>query len=206
MTRQDRGGWSAVGFPRKSGLEYGFIVDGEGPFPDPRSAWQPNGVHGLSRVVDYLAFAWTDSRWRPPPIASAIIYELYIGAFIPAGTFDAAIRRLDYMADLGGTHLELMPIAEFEGCRGWGYDGVGLFAPHHAYGGRAGLQRFVDACHARGLAVILDIVDNHLGPSGNNLPRFGPYFSARHHTPGAPGSTSMVRIATKCRDSSATMR
>jgi maltooligosyltrehalose trehalohydrolase len=133
--------------------------------------------------VDPAAFAWTDRGWRPPPLASGVLYEAHVGTFTPAGTFDAAIERLDHLVALGVTHLELMPVAAFPGARGWGYDGVALFAPHHAYGGPAGLARLVDACHARGLAVLLDVVYNHLGPSGNYLACFGPYFTDRYRTP-----------------------
>jgi len=178
-------GWWAVDTPlAEPGSDYAFVIDGaEPPLPDPRSPSQPYGVHGRSRIVDHSAFKWTDSRWKPPPLESAIIYELHIGTFTAAGTFDAAIDRLDHLTGLGVTHLQLMPVAEFSGDRGWGYDVVDIFAPHHAYGGPDGLKRMVDACHARGLAVLIDVVYNHLGPSGNYLPRFGPYLTHRHSTP-----------------------
>jgi maltooligosyltrehalose trehalohydrolase len=140
-------------------------------------------VHGPSRVVAHDAFAWTDAGWQPPPLASAVLYELHVGTFTPAGTFDAVMDRLDHLVNLGVTHVELMPVHEFPGTRGWGYDGVDLYAPHHAYGGPAGLKRLVDACHARGLAVLLDVVYNHLGPAGNYLGRFAPYFTDRYQTP-----------------------
>ena len=180
------GAWWAAEAPLEPGGDYGFILDGAGPFPDPRSPWQPHGVHGLSRCVDHGAFRWTDAAWQPPPLSSAVIYELHVGTFTPAGTHAAAIEKLGHLAALGVTHLELMPVNEFPGERGWGYDGVDLFAPHHAYGGPQGLKELVDACHARGLAVLLDVVYNHLGPSGNYLDRFAPYFSARHHSPWGP--------------------
>jgi len=183
MTQNETGWWTTDEPPIRHGVDYAFRVDGEGPFPDPRSAWQPEGVHGASRWVDHARFEWSDSAWQQPPLSSAVIYELHVGTFTPAGTFDSGIERLDHLVDLGVTHVELMPVAEFSGSRGWGYDGVDLFAPHHAYGGPEGLKRFVDACHHRRLAVLLDVVYNHLGPSGNYLDRFGPYFTDRYKTP-----------------------
>jgi len=162
-----------------SGIDYAFVLDGGDHLPDPRSPWQPSGVHGPSRVVDRSRFEWSDAGWRPPVLSSAIIYELHIGTFTSEGTFDSAVGRLI-------THVELMPVAEFSGAWGWGYDGADLFAPHHAYGGPDGLKRFVDACHAVGLAVLLDVVYNHLGPTGNYLGRFGPYFTTRYTTPWGP--------------------
>lgn len=178
------GGWWQVSDPDSlPGDDYSFVLDGGDPLPDPRSAWQPYGVHGASRLVDHREYAWNDAGWQPPPLASAIIYELHAGTFTPQGTFEAAIDKLDHLVELGVTHVELMPVNEFSGERGWGYDGVDLFAPHHAYGGPDGLKRLVDACHARGLAVLLDVVYNHLGPAGNYLARFGPYFTDRYHTP-----------------------
>jgi len=179
MRRDDRGWWRAEAELR-AGDDYGFIVDGQGPFPDPRSPWQPGGILGLSRPVDHDRFPWTDRHWQAPPLASAVVYELHIGTFTPAGTFAAAIKRLDHLVELGVTHVEVMPVGEFSGDHNWGYDGVDLFAPHHAYGGPAGFKKFVDACHGRGLAVILDVVYNHLGPAGNFLDRFGPYFTDRY--------------------------
>jgi maltooligosyltrehalose trehalohydrolase len=133
--------------------------------------------------VDHSAFLWTDEHWQQQPLSSAIIYELHIGTFTPEGTFDAAQSRLAYLRDLGITHVELMPVAAFPGERGWGYDGVALYAPQEAYGGPDALKRFVDACHEHGLAVLLDVVYNHLGPSGNYLAKFGPYFTHLHNTP-----------------------
>jgi len=177
------GGWFAVEADADPGDGYGFSLDGADPLPDPRSAWQPNGPHELSRVVDHPAFQWSDGLWKGAPLAGAVIYELHIGTFTTEGTFDAAIERLPYLRDLGITAIELLPVAEFSGEHGWGYDGVDLFAPHHAYGGPDGLKRLVDACHAQGLAVIMDVVYNHLGPSGNYLSRFGPYFTQRYATP-----------------------
>ncbi|HEV7862127.1 MAG TPA: malto-oligosyltrehalose trehalohydrolase [Acidimicrobiia bacterium] len=179
------GGWWAVDVPEAGpGTDYAFSLDGGPAFPDPRSAFQPEGVHGPSRIVDHGAFPWTDDLWRgPAPLPGALIYEAHIGTFTPEGTFDAAIERLPHLVDLGVTHLELLPVAEFPGVRGWGYDGVALFAPHHAYGGPDGLKRLIDAAHAAGLGVIIDVVYNHLGPDGNYLGAYGPYFTGRYNTP-----------------------
>jgi maltooligosyltrehalose trehalohydrolase len=179
---KDSDGWW-TGPVLEHGEDYAFRVDGAGPLPDPRSASQPAGVHGPSRVVDHDRFAWTDAGWRPPAWETGLVYELHVGTFTPAGTFEAAVERLDHLVTLGVTHVELMPVAEFPGTRGWGYDGVDLYAPHHAYGGPDGLKRLVDACHRRGLAVLLDVVYNHLGPDGNHLGAFGPYFTDRYRTP-----------------------
>jgi maltooligosyltrehalose trehalohydrolase len=178
------GGWWHVDAPFvQHGVDYAFAVDGNGPFPDPRSPWQPNGIHGFSRWVDHSLFGWTDAGWQQPPLGSAVIYELHLGTFTPEGTCEAAISRLDHLVALGITHVELMPVSQFSGDRGWGYDGVDLYAPHQAYGGPEGLKRLVDACHQRGLAVLLDVVYNHLGPAGNYLNQFGPYFTDRYATP-----------------------
>ena len=166
-----------------AGTDYRFVLDGAAPLPDPRSRWQPRGVDGPSRVDDPQAFTWTDGTWPGVELHDLVIYELHVGTFTAEGTFASAIERLDHVADLGATAVELMPVAEFPGDRGWGYDGVDLYAPHHAYGGPAGLRTFVAACHQRGLGVILDVVYNHLGPSGNHLGRFGPYFTDRYRTP-----------------------
>ena len=182
MEPDERGWWTApVELP--PGGDYGFVLDDGGPYPDPRSGWQPHGVAGPSRVVDHTTFAWSDVGFKATRLADAVLYELHVGTFTRAGTFHGAVDRLDALVDLGVTHLELMPIAEFSGDRGWGYDGVDLFAPHHVYGGPEGLHRLVDAAHARGLAVLLDVVYNHLGPEGNVLPRYGPYFTSRYETP-----------------------
>lgn len=181
MVQGKRGWWSAQCRP-SGNPDYGFIVDGEGPFPDPRSPWQPHGVEGLSRQVDHGRFRWRDRGWQSPALADAVIYELHVGTFTADGTFDAAIEHLDQLCDLGITHVELMPVHQFPGSRGWGYDATSLFAPHAAYGGPAGLKRLVDACHARSLAVILDVVYNHLAPEGNFLPRYGPYLTDRYGT------------------------
>ena len=182
MEPQERGWWTAT-VDAVAGDYYGFSIDGGEALPDPRSPWQPLGVHGLSRLVDHSAFEWSDKDWRGTDVTGGVIYELHVGTFTEEGTFDSAIEKLDHLLDLGVTAVELMPVAEFPGDRGWGYDGVDLFAPHHAYGGPEGLKRLVDACHRRGLAAILDVVYNHLGPDGNYLGRFGPYFTDKYRTP-----------------------
>jgi maltooligosyltrehalose trehalohydrolase len=187
MAQAGGGWWEATVADAGPGTDYAFSLDGGEPLPDPRSAFQPAGVHGPSRVVDHGSSSWqhggwTDAGWRGLPLAGAVLYELHVGTFSVEGTFDGAIGHLDHLAGLGVDAIELMPVAEFPGDRGWGYDGVDLFAPHHAYGGPDGLRRLVDAAHARGIGVIMDVVYNHLGPAGNYLPRFGPYFSARHQT------------------------
>ena len=177
-------GWWAAAAEAGPGTTYSYILDGGGPaLPDPRSAWQPQGINGPSALVDHSSFPWTDRHWQARPLPSAVIYEMHIGTFTAEGTFDAAIGKLDHLVDIGITHLEIMPVNEFSGKWGWGYDGVDLFAPHHAYGGPDGLKRLVNAAHGKGLAVLLDVVYNHLGPAGNYLSRFGPYFTERHRTP-----------------------
>lgn len=176
------GWWSGQVDIGAHGATYAFSLDGGEPLPDPRSLWQPDGVHAASRTYDHGRFDWTDHDWTGPA-APNVLYELHVGTFTRAGTFDAAVERIDHLVDLGVTHVELMPVASFEGDRGWGYDGVGLYAAHESYGGPDGLKRFVDASHRAGLGVIIDVVYNHLGPSGNYLSRFGPYFTDRYRTP-----------------------
>ena len=179
-----RGWWKVIVDEARPGTDYAFVLDDDPtPYPDPRSLWQPEGVHGPSRIYNQAAFSWNDVGFQPPPLSSAIIYELHIGTFTPEGTFDAAIARLDYLVELGITHVELMPVAEFPGERGWGYDGVALFAVSHAYGGPDGLKRYAHAAHQRGLAVLLDVVYNHFGPVGNYTGKFGPYVTSKHRTP-----------------------
>lgn len=164
------------------GTEYMFSIDGGKPLPDPRSQHQPRGVHGPSRLTS-SHFEWAHPDFRAQPFSSAIVYELHVGTFASDGTFDGVLSRLGHLEALGITHVELMPVAEFPGKRGWGYDGVDLFAPHSAYGGPDGLKRLVDACHGRNIAVVLDVVYNHLGPDGNYLAQFGPYLTDAHRTP-----------------------
>jgi maltooligosyltrehalose trehalohydrolase len=182
MTRRDRGWWEIERTPAEPGTRYGFSLDGGDVRPDPRSLSQPDGVLGLSEVVDHDDHAWPDAAWRGLQLSGSVIYELHVGTFSPEGTFDGVIERLPHLVQLGVDAIELMPVAEFAGERGWGYDGVDLFAPHHAYGGPAALKRLVGACHSAGLGVVLDVVYNHLGPVGNFLADFGPYFSERHKT------------------------
>jgi maltooligosyltrehalose trehalohydrolase len=184
LARDEHGWWRLEVEAVNHGNDYAFVLNDSGtPLPDPRSAFQPFGVHGPSRIVDHDAFSWTDQGWQAPPLSSAVIYELHIGTFTPQGTFESAIEQLGHLADLGVTHIEIMPVCEFPGDCGWGYDGVDLYAPHHAYGGPEGLKRLVNACHAKGLAVLLDVVYNHLGPVGNYLSEFGPYFTNTYATP-----------------------
>jgi maltooligosyltrehalose trehalohydrolase len=184
MDGSERGWWHVAVEHAGPGTDYGFAIDDDPKaWPDPRSEWQPHGVHGLSRVYDQAAFVWSDESWNAPEFSRAVIYELHAGTFTPQGTFDSAIERLDFLVALGITHVELMPVAAFPGERGWGYDGAALFAVYEGYGGPDGLKRLVDACHARGLAVLLDVVYNHFGPVGNYSGKFGPYITERHRTP-----------------------
>ncbi|QCQ91469.1 malto-oligosyltrehalose trehalohydrolase [Rhodococcus sp. SGAir0479] len=172
-------GWWRADVAAAPGARYGFVLD-DSPtvLPDPRSPRQPEGVHLPSRLHDVDPARWTDAAWTGRQLAGSVVYELHVGTFTPEGTFDAAITHLDHLVDLGVGFVELMPVAAFNGTHNWGYDGVLWYAVHEAYGGPDGLQRFVDACHRRGLAVALDVVYNHLGPSGNYLDRFGPYLTA----------------------------
>ncbi len=180
-----RAGWWTAQADAADGTRYGFRLD-EGPVrPDPRSGRQPEGPDGLSAVVDHLTY-----RWRTPPrsrpgrgLPGAVLYELHVGTFTPEGTLDAAAGHLAHLAHLGVTHVELMPLCPFSGRHGWGYDGVAPWAVHEPYGGPEALKRFVDSAHEHGLGVVLDVVHNHLGPSGNHLRAYGPYFTASHQTP-----------------------
>ncbi|MFF2525202.1 malto-oligosyltrehalose trehalohydrolase [Streptomyces liangshanensis] len=190
----ERDGWWIAQAPAADGSRYGFALDGGPVLPDPRSRRQPDGPDGLSAVVDQTAHVWR-AEWPGVDLPGAVLYEMHVGTFTGEGTFDAAAEQLGALAELGVTHVELMPVCPFPGVHGWGYEGVSLWAVHEPYGGPAGLKRFVDAAHALGLGVVLDVVHNHLGPAGNYLPRFGPYFTDTHHTPwgaavnlDAPGS------------------
>ncbi len=177
MTRHDDDWWRSE-VDARAGARYGFLLDDDPTvLPDPRSARQPDGVHARSQLWDPGRADWTDADWGGRSIEGSVIYELHTGTFTPAGTFDAAIDKLDYLVDLGVDFVELMPVNAFNGTHGWGYDGVLWFAVHEPYGGPDGLVRLVDACHTRGLGVLIDVVFNHFGPSGNYLPRFGPYLS-----------------------------
>lgn len=179
--RAEGGGDWTIQLP--AGTDYLLAIDDQEPRPDPRSAWQPYGVHGASRVFDTAVHQWHDADWPGIDVVGSVIYELHVGTFTPTGTLDSAIERLDHLVRLGAQTVELMPVVPFPGDRGWGYDGVDLYAVHEAYGGPAALQRFVDAAHSRGLAVCLDVVYNHFGPAGNYAPVFGPYFTDKHDTP-----------------------
>ncbi|MFI1097183.1 malto-oligosyltrehalose trehalohydrolase [Streptomyces sp. NPDC020917] len=189
-----RTGWWQAELPAGDGTRYAYVLDGGPPLPDPRSRRQPDGPDGPSAVVDHDAFAWS-VPWPGRGLPRAVLYELHVGTFTPEGTFDAAIERLPHLARLGVTHVQLMPVCPFPGTNGWGYEGVSLWSVHEPYGGPEAMKRFVDAAHGHSLGVVLDVVHNHLGPSGNHLPPFGPYFTDRHHTPwgdavnlDAPGS------------------
>lgn len=179
----DGSGWWSTDVAMAEGERYGFLLDGSTQLrPDPRSRRQPRGVHGPSALFDPARFEWTDASWTGRPLAGGVVYELHVGTFTPEGTLDALIGRLDHLVDLGITHIELLPVNAFSGRWNWGYDGVLWYAVHEGYGGPAAYQRLVDAAHARGIAVIQDVVYNHLGPSGNYLPEFGPYLRDGEHT------------------------
>lgn len=181
MARGTRGGWWSADVEAPHGTDYAFVLgDDDMPLPDPRSTWQPDGVHAASRTYDHGLFAWSDQTWKGRALERSVIYELHIGTFTPGGTFDAAVERLDHLVDLGIDLVEVLPVNSFDGPHGWGYDGVVWGAVHEPYGGPDGFKRFVDACHARGLGVLLDVVYNHLGPSGAYLDRFGPYFAGEN--------------------------
>jgi maltooligosyltrehalose trehalohydrolase len=178
-----RPGWWQLDTDLVPGTRYGYLLDDDDtPLPDPRSRRLPDGVHGLTEVYDDTAHRWQDAGWTGRELAGAVIYELHVGTFTPGATLDSAIERLDHLVDLGISHVELLPLNGVNGTWNWGYDGVAWYAVHEPYGGPDALKRFVDACHGRGLAVILDVVYNHLGPSGNYLPRFGPYLKSGRNT------------------------
>ncbi len=188
MERHAGGMWSATAAGLSAGDRYRYRLRPPGKDdwitrPDPASHSQPEGVHGPSALVNHGAHGWSVADFAPPPLDELVLYELHIGAFTERGTFDAAIKRLDHLVGLGVNGVEVMPVAPCPGKRNWGYDGVSLFAVYEAYGGPEGFKRFVDACHERGLAVVLDVVYNHLGPEGNYLRDFGPYFTASYKTP-----------------------
>jgi maltooligosyltrehalose trehalohydrolase len=162
----------------RPGTRYFYQLDKRTARPDPASKFQPEGVHGPSEVVDQT-FAWTDEKWRGLPLHRHIVYEIHVGTYTAQGTFAALIPHLTELKELGITAIELMPVAQFPGERNWGYDGVYPFSAQNSYGGPNGLKQLVDACHDHGLAVILDVVYNHLGPEGNYLNYFAPYFTDR---------------------------
>jgi maltooligosyltrehalose trehalohydrolase len=182
LDKNEWGYFSTIAGDLPVGSLYFYRLDGQSEYPDPASRFQPEGVHGPSQVVN-PDFPWEDSRWPGLPLQEYIIYEVHTGTFTPEGTFDAVVEHLKVLKDLGITAVELMPVAQFPGSRNWGYDGVYPFAVQDSYGGPEGLKRLVNACHRRGLAVVLDVVYNHLGPEGNHLAEFGPYFTDRYHTP-----------------------
>lgn len=190
----ERAGWWTGDAEARDGTRYGFALDDGPVLPDPRSRRQPDGPDGLSAVVDPERYGWR-TEWAGRPLPGAVLYELHVGTYTPEGTLDAAAERLGHLQELGITHVELMPVCPFPGRHGWGYEGVSLWAVHEPYGGPEALKRFVDRAHELGLGVVLDVVHNHLGPSGNYLPAFGPYFTDTHQTPwgsavnlDAPGS------------------
>ncbi|SHK84198.1 maltooligosyl trehalose hydrolase [Pseudonocardia thermophila] len=181
MRRDGAGWWHASVADAGPGSAYAFLLDDEpDPLPDPRSLWQPNGVHGASRVYDQNAHLWADLGWTGKQLAGSVLYEMHIGTFTPEGTFDAAIEKLDHLVRLGIDMVEVLPVNAVDGPRNWGYDGVGWYAVTENYGGPDAFKRFVEACHVRGLGVCLDVVYNHLGPSGAYLDRFGPYFAGNN--------------------------
>ncbi|MBC7326420.1 MAG: malto-oligosyltrehalose trehalohydrolase, partial [Moorella sp. (in: Bacteria)] len=200
LNRGERGYYHGEVTGVEPGSLYYYLLDGK-RLPDPASRYQPRGVHGPSQVVDPEAFIWSDGCWRGPAREELIFYELHVGTFTPEGTFEAISGHLEELRALGITAMELMPVAQFPGSRNWGYDGVFPFAVQNSYGGPEGLRRLVDACHQQGLAVFLDVVYNHLGPEGNYLANFGPYFTDRYHTPwgqalnfDGPGSDEVRRF------------
>lgn len=183
LNSEEFGYWTLQTDILRPGDSYYFLLDGDEKLGDPCSLSQPDGVHGPSEAVNLNSFYWTDDAHEPIPLKDFIVYELHIGTFTARGTFEAVTDKLDYLVDLGITAIEIMPVSQFSGERNWGYDGVFPFCAQHSYGGPAGLQQLVDACHRKGLAVILDVVYNHIGPEGNRLAEFGPYFTGKYNTP-----------------------
>lgn len=183
MQQNEQGYFSIEADDVLPGTRYFFIPDDEKAYPDPVSNEQPEGIHGPSAVVDHNSYEWNDAQWKGIPFREYILYELHVGTFTPEGTFEAIISRLDELKDTGINAIQLLPVSQFPGNRNWGYDGAYPYAVQNTYGGPAGLKKLVDACHQKGIAVVLDVVYNHLGPEGNHLPLFAPYFSDRYHTP-----------------------
>lgn len=186
MQKSERGYFKAVAGGVKAGSLYFYRLPNGLERPDPASRFQPDGVHRPSQILDTRMFSWKAGDWQGLPLENYIIYELHVGAYTPKGTFEAILAHLDEIKSLGVTAVEIMPVAQFPGGRNWGYDGVYPYAVQNTYGGPAGLQRLIDACHQNGMAVVLDVVYNHLGPEGNYLADFGPYFTDRYHTPWGP--------------------
>jgi maltooligosyltrehalose trehalohydrolase len=183
LIKEEFGYWSATANKLKPGDLYKFVLDDEKELPDPASVAQPEGVHGPSQALDLKSYKWTDNNWNNVPLEDYILYELHTGTFTPEGTFAAIEEKLDYLKNLGINAIEIMPVAQFPGSRNWGYDGVYPFAVQDSYGGAEGLQHLVDACHQKGIAVVLDVVYNHMGPEGNYLGEFGHYFTDKYNTP-----------------------
>ena len=183
LEKVDFGFWTRQTDKIEAGDFYKFILDTEKALPDPASRSQPEGVHGYSEVVDLNSFPWSDKNWKNLPLEAYVLYELHVGTFSPEGTFEGLARKLNYLKALGVNAIEIMPVAQFPGERNWGYDGVYPFAVQNSYGGAKGLQQLVNVCHAHGFAVVLDVVYNHLGPEGNYLSEFGPYFTDKYSTP-----------------------
>ena len=183
LERDDLGYWQTTADDVPPGTRYGYLLDGTTPRPDPASQFQPESIHGPSEVVDHASFLWTDAGWEGVPLEDMVIYELHVGTFTTEGTFPAVIPRLAELKNLGVTAIELMPVAQFPGDRNWGYDGTYPFAAQNTYGGPHGLKTLVNAIHHQGMSAILDVVYNHMGPEGNYLRDFGPYFTGRYRTP-----------------------
>ena len=183
MQKNEEGYFSVEVETKEKELRYFFKPENENDFPDPASQFQPEGVHKASQTIDHSTFKWNDSNWKNIPLSQMIIYELHVGTFTAEGTFEAIIPRLDELKDVGINALEIMPVAQFPGNRNWGYDGAYPYAVQNSYGGPNALKNLVNACHQKGIAVILDVVYNHLGPEGNYFSQFGPYFTRRYHTP-----------------------
>ncbi|MCC6545150.1 MAG: malto-oligosyltrehalose trehalohydrolase [Nitrospirae bacterium] len=183
MEREDRGYFSVMADDTSHGDLYFYLLNNQRERPDPASRLQPRGVHGPSQVIDPAEFQWKDDNWQGISLMDYVVYELHVGTFTEEGTFESVISHLDYLKDLGITAIELMPVAQFPGGRNWGYDGVYLFATHNSYGGPDGLKGLVNECHRKGLAIILDVVYNHLGPEGNYLHDYGYYFTDKYRTP-----------------------
>lgn len=177
------GYWELITDKITPGDRYRFLLDGEKELPDPASLSQPEGVHGPSEALDIHGFQWTDTAWKNHDLNDYLLYELHTGTFTREGTFEGIEKKLDHLLELGINTIELMPVAQFPGCRNWGYDGVFPYAVQHSYGGARGLQHLVNRCHEKGLAVVLDVVYNHLGPEGNYLRQSGPYFTGKYPTP-----------------------
>ena len=187
MEGEGEKGYFSLSLNASNGTNYFYILDGKKKRPDPASRWQPGGVHQASAVVDSYSFRWQDASWKGVPKRNLIIYELHVGTFTTGGKFSSIIPHLRYLKeDLGVTAIELMPVGQFPGERNWGYDGVFMFAPQNSYGGPHELRKLVDACHMKGIAVLLDVVYNHIGPEGNYLGDYGPYFSFKYKTPWGP--------------------